>query len=342
MTNILRSRSIESAPVAGPDPGRAPGDGSGGATAAPVPVGDLVPFAARPVRPLRHPARWIVTAVVVVVALNFGQTLFTNPAWEWSKVGTWIFHPAVLQGLRLTLLATAISAVVSLAGGILVALARLSRNPVLSSLSWGYVWVFRSLPLILVLIFLYNLGNLYPSIGVGIPFGPQFQVKTVSVLSDLTLGVVGLSLAQIAYTSEVVRAGLLSVDAGQLEAAKSLGIPRRRQFTRILLPQALRSIVPAFVNQIVGLLQASSLLFYVSLLDLFGVVQNLGSTYPTDIIPLLVVASIWYLVFTSLIGVVQYYIERFYARGAARSLPLTPFQRVRRAFSGRGIAGAVR
>lgn len=331
MTNILRTRSAERADPAG----------AGGAPTATVPGGALAPEAAPPedavlagrsVHRRVHPARWILTAVVLLLVLNAGQTLFTNPAWEWPKVGTWIVSAPVLKGLRLTLLATAISAVVSLAGGILVAVARLSRNPVLSSLSWVYVWVFRSLPLILVLIFLYNLGSLYPTVGIGVPFGPQFQVRTVSVLSDLTLGVVGLSLAQIAYTSEVVRAGLLSVDAGQLEAAKSLGIPRGRRFRRILLPQALRSIVPAFVNQIVGLLQASSLLFYVSLLDLFGVVQNLGSTYPTDIIPLLVVASIWYLVFTSVIGIAQFYIERFYARGAAREVPLTPFQRVRRAF----------
>ena len=150
------------------------------------------------------------------------------------------------------------------------------------------------------------------------------------MLSDLTLGVIGLSLSEIAYSSEIVRAGILSVDQGQHEAAKSLGLSRSRQFRRIVLPQALRSIVPASVNQIIGLLKASSLLFYVSLLDLFGVVQNLSSTYPTDIIPLLVVATIWYLVLTSIVSVVQYYVERFSARGAVRSLPPTPFQRVRR------------
>ena len=284
-----------------------------------VPAGiDLKLLAARPVVPLRHPLRWIATAVVVVLLVNFGQTLFTNPAWEWQKVGTWLFHPAILKGLQLTLIATGLAAVVSFAGGILVALARLSRNPVLSSLAWLYIWVFRSVPLILVLIFLYNLGNLYPTVGVGIPFGPQLAVPTYDVLSDLTLGVIALSLSEIAYSAEVVRAGLLAVDPGQHEAAKALGISGRRQFTRIVLPQALRSIVPAYVNQIVGLLKSSSLLFYVSLLDLFGVVQNLGSTYPTDIIPLLVVATIWYLVMTSLISVVQYFIERFYSKGWVR------------------------
>ncbi|WP_412162661.1 amino acid ABC transporter permease [Curtobacterium flaccumfaciens] len=293
----------------------------------------------RPVVPLRHPLRWIAAALVLVVLLNFVETLFTNEQWGWPAVGKWLFSPAVLTGLQLTLTATALSAVISFAGGVVVAIARLSQNPVLSGLAWGYVWLFRSVPLILVLVFLYNLGSLYPTIGIGIPFGPQFQVPTANVLGDLAIGVIGLSLSEIAYASEIVRAGVLAVDHGQHEAAQALGLPRRRQFVRVILPQALRSIVPAFVNQVVGLLKASSLLFYVSLLDLFGVVQNLSSTYPTDIIPLLVVATIWYLVLTSAVSIVQYYVERWTARGSVRALPPTPFQRVRAAVrrgSGRG------
>ncbi|MCS5507506.1 MULTISPECIES: amino acid ABC transporter permease [Curtobacterium] len=285
----------------------------------------------RPVVPLRHPLRWIAAALVLVVLLNFVETLFTNEQWGWPAVGKWLFSPAVLTGLQLTLTATALSAVISFAGGVVVAIARLSQNPVLSGLAWGYVWLFRSVPLILVLVFLYNLGSLYPTIGIGIPFGPQFQVPTANVLGDLAIGVIGLSLSEIAYASEIVRAGVLAVDHGQHEAAQALGLPRRRQFVRVILPQALRSIVPAFVNQVVGLLKASSLLFYVSLLDLFGVVQNLSSTYPTDIIPLLVVATIWYLVLTSAVSIVQYYVERWTARGSVRALPPTPFQRVRAA-----------
>jgi ABC-type amino acid transport system permease subunit len=189
---------------------------------------------------------------------------------------------------------------------------------VLSSLSWVYVWFFRSVPLILVLVFLYNLRSLYPTIGIGIPWGPQVQVPTGSVSSDLAIGVLALSLSEIAYASEIVRAGVLAVDHGQHEAAKALGLPRHRQFLRIVLPQALRSIVPAFVNQVIGLLKASSLLFYVSLLDLFGVVQNLQSTYPTDIIPLLVVATLWYLALTSAVSVAQHRVERWTARGSVR------------------------
>jgi polar amino acid transport system permease protein len=285
----------------------------------------------RPVVPLRHPLRWIAAAVVLVVLLNVVQTLFTNPSWEWPRVGKWLFSPAILTGLQLTLVATALSAVISFAGGIVVAIARLSRNPILSGLAWGYVWLFRSVPLILVLVFLYNLGSLYPTIGIGIPFGPQVEVPTANVLGDLAIGVIGLSLSEIAYASEIVRAGVLAVDHGQHEAAQALGLPRHRQFLRIVLPQAMRSIVPAFVNQIVGLLKASSLLFYVSLLDLFGVVQNLSSTYPTDVIPLLVVATLWYLALTSAVSVAQYYIERWTARGSVRTLPPTPFQRLRSA-----------
>ncbi|NQX37032.1 amino acid ABC transporter permease [Herbiconiux sp. VKM Ac-2851] len=326
-----RERSAGPGGRASVAPPAAPGDATAtGTPGAPLPPGiDFKRLAERPVVPLRHPVRWVITAVVLVLLLNFVQTLFTNPAWEWSKVGTWLFAPAILKGLQLTLLATAISAVVSFLGGIVVALGRISGNPVLSTLSWLYIWLFRSVPLILVLIFLFNLGNLYPTIGIGVPFGPQLELPTVTVLSSLALGVIGLSLSEIAYSAEVVRSGILAVDQGQHEAAKALGIPSRRQFTRIVLPQALRSIVPAYVNQIIGLLKASSLLFYVSLLDLFGVVQNLGSTYPTDIIPLLVVATIWYLVLTSVISVVQYYIERFYARGSVRVLPATPWQRFR-------------
>ena len=292
----------------------------------------------RPVVPLRHPLRWIAAALVLVVLLNFVETLFTNEQWGWPAVGKWLFSPAILTGLQLTLVATALSAVISFTGGIVIAIARLSRNPVLSGLAWGYVWLFRSVPLILVLVFLYNLGSLYPTIGVGIPFGPQLEVPTANVLGDLAIGVIGLSLSEIAYASEIVRAGVLAVDHGQHEAAQALGLPRRRQFVRVILPQALRSIVPAFVNQVVGLLKASSLLFYVSLLDLFGVVQNLSSTYPTDIIPLLVVATIWYLALTSAVSVVQYYVERWTARGSVRSLPPTPLQRVRAAVR-RGASG---
>jgi polar amino acid transport system permease protein len=225
------------------------------------------------------------------------------------------------QGLALVLLTCS---------DVVLALGRLSRNPLLRTVSWAYIWLFRSIPLIVLLLFLFNLSALYPTLGVGIPFGPQFvSFRESDLLSFEAIGILGLSLNEAAYAAEVVRAGILSVDQGQLEAANALGLGKARLFRRIVLPQALRSIVPAYVNQLIGLIKSSSLLFYVSLLDLFGIVQSMGSTYPTDIVPLLLVATVWYLILTGALSIVQYYVERYYSRGALRTMPLTPLQQVR-------------
>jgi polar amino acid transport system permease protein len=181
-----------------------------------------------------------------------------------------------------------------------------------------------------LLLVLYNFGALYPTLSLGVPFGPGFWRFDESALAtDLVIAVVGLSLNEAAFAAEVVRAGILSVDQGQHEAAAALGLPRRYQFRRIVLPQALRSIVPSYVNQLIGLVKATSLVYYVSLIDLFGSVQTMGATYPTDIVPLLLVATAWYLILASVVAVVQYHVERHYARGAVRTLPPTPLQRLR-------------
>lgn len=200
----------------------------------------------------------------------------------------------------------------------------------LRAVSWTYTWLFRSVPLIVVLIFLYNFSALYKTLSLGIPFGPAFVTFDESRLAtDMTVAVVGLSLNEAAYAAEVVRGGLLSVDQGQHEAAAALGLPKGYQFRRIVFPQALRSITPNYVNQLIGLIKSTSLVFYVSLLDLFGSVQTMGSTYPGDIVPLLLVATVWYLILTSAVSVVQFYVERYFARGATRSLPPTPLQKAR-------------
>jgi polar amino acid transport system permease protein len=287
---------------------------------------------AQRVIPLRHPGRWIATLVVLVVLAQVVHGLATNPFYQWDRFAYWFFRPVVLDGLLITLQVTALSAVLALAGGIVLALARQSRSPVLQAVSWGYIWLFRSVPLIVLLLFLYNFSALYKALGLGIPFGPTFVTFGVTTLaSDMVIAVLGLSLNEAAYAAEVVRSGLLSVDQGQHEAAAALGLPRSYQFRRIVLPQALRIIVPSYVNLLIGLVKSSSLVFYVSLLDLFGSVQSLGSTYSGDIVPLLVVATVWYVVLTSVISVVQYYVERRFARGAVRTLPPTPLQRLRRA-----------
>ncbi|MFI9245104.1 amino acid ABC transporter permease [Streptomyces sp. NPDC053086] len=298
---------------------------------APPPTGTVAKSeSAARVRPVRRPGRWITTAVVLVLVAQILHGLVTNPFYQWGRFGYWFLRPAVLDGLLVTLEVTALSAVLGLVGGVLLALGRLSRSPVLRAVSWTYTWLFRSVPLIVVLIFLYNFSALYRTLSLGVPFGPAFVSFDESKLAtDTAIAVVGLSLNEAAYAAEVVRGGILSVDQGQHEAAAALGLPRARQFRRIVLPQALRSITPNYVNQLIGLIKSTSLVFYVSLLDLFGTVQSMGNTYPGDIVPLLLVATVWYLILTSAVSVVQFYVERYYARGATRALPPTPLQKAR-------------
>lgn len=301
-------------------------------TAPPQSATTVDELALHPVVPRRSPARWVASVLVLLLLAQVAHSLATNPFYEWHKFGHWVGQPVILDGLVVTLKITAASAVLSLALGIVIALARLSTSPLLRGLAWGYVWLFRSVPLIVVLLFLFNVSAFYPSLGLGIPFGPQlFSISPQSGLSYEAIGVLGLSVAEAAYASEVVRSGVLSVDQGQLEAAHALGLGRLRTFRRVVLPQALRSIVPSYVNLLIGLIKASSLVFYVSLIDLFGAVQTMASTHPTDIVPLLLVATAWYVAMTSVLSVVQFYVERHYAKGAVRSLPPTPLQRLRSA-----------
>lgn len=321
-----------SVPTAEPAPPPAP----------PAPAG-AADLSAQPVIPLRHPLRWVATAVVLVVLAQVVHGLVTNPFYQWDRFAYWFLRPVVLDGLLITLYVTAVSAVLALIAGIVLALARLSRSPVLQAVSWAYVWLFRSVPLIVVLLFLYNFSALYQTLGLGIPFGPVFVTFGVTALATETvIAILGLTLHEAAYAAEIVRAGILSVDQGQHEAAAALGIPRRHQFRRIVLPQALRSIVPNYVNLLIGLIKSTSLVFYVSLLDLFGTVQSMGATYPGDIVPLLLVATVWYVILTSVVSVVQYSVERRFARGALRTLPPTPLQRLRAGLRSRAWTGGAR
>ncbi|TKA03050.1 amino acid ABC transporter permease [Actinacidiphila oryziradicis] len=290
------------------------------------------PLSAQRVIPLRHPGRWIATAVVLVLAAQVAHGLVTNPFYQWDRFQYWFVRPVIVDGLVITLEVTAFSAVLGLVGGIVLALARLSRSPVLRAVSWIYIWLFRSVPLIVVLLFLYNFSALYHTLSVGIPFGPAFvRFDETRLATDMVIAVIGLSLNEAAYAAEVVRAGILSVDQGQHEAAAALGLPKRYQFARIVFPQSLRAVIPSYVNQLIGLVKSTSLVFYVSLLDLFGSVQSMGSTYPGDIVPLLLVATIWYVILTSVVSVVQFYVERYYSRGALRTVPPTPLQKLRAA-----------
>jgi polar amino acid transport system permease protein len=280
----------------------------------------------------RHVGRWVWAVVVLVLVVWALRSVALNPAFGWGTVAQYLFTTAVLRGLGTTLLLTVATTVVGFLLGIGLAAMRLSGNPVLSSVSWGYVWLFRSTPLLVQLLFWYNIGALYPTLGLGIPFGPTFfTVDSVNLVSVLVAALLGLILHEAAYAAEIVRGGILSVDAGQSEAAVSLGMTRARVLRRIVLPQAMRSIIPATGNMVIGTLKGTSIVSVIAVTDLLYSVQTIyNRTY--EIIPLLLVATVWYVILTSILSVGQYYVERYYARGAERTLPPTPLQRLRRSF----------
>jgi polar amino acid transport system permease protein len=301
---------------------------------------DVAPAPVRPdpaedlrIVPARHPWRWLATAVVAVLLAMAVNALVTNPAWDWPTVGQFLFAPSILRSVALTLQLTVLGIVLGFALGTVLAVMRMSPNPLLRSVSWSYIWIFRSVPLILQLLFWYNLALLYRTIGFGVPFGPTFvEIGTMDLVSPVTAAVLGLALHQAAYAAEVVRAGFLAVDAGQLEAAAALGIPKLRQFRRIQLPQAMRTIVPTAGNELIGLVKGTSVVYIMALSELFYQVQVIY-TRNGRVIPLLLVATIWYLALTTVMSIAQFYVERHYARGAQRALPPTPLQRLRAGLS---------
>jgi polar amino acid transport system permease protein len=286
-------------------------------------------LATNPVVAHARPGRWVATLVVLVVLAQFVYGLFHNQVYEWHKFGRFFTSEAILDGLVVTIKVVLWSGLFGLIGGITVAIGRLSSNPLISGLSWLYVWFFRALPLPLLLIIVYNVHYFLPEIGIGIPFGPTVHSWQTVNISSLAVGIFALSLNEASYAAEVIRGGILSVDHGQVEAANALGLSRYRQLRRVILPQALRSIIPAYGNQLVGLVKASSLVYYVSLLDIFGQVFVLESRFPESVVPILIVGAAWYLILTALLSVLQFYVERYFARGALRTQPLTPIQRLR-------------
>ncbi|MEV4577802.1 amino acid ABC transporter permease [Nonomuraea jabiensis] len=265
----------------------------------------------------RHPLRWLAGAGVLVILAMVASTLITNPAWEWPVVGQYLFAPSVVRSVLLTLELTTLGIALGFLLGAVLALMRLSPNRLLSSVAWAYVWLFRSVPLILQLLFWYNLALLYPRLSVGVPFGPAFfDFGTMDLIGPLTAAALGLALHQAAYAAEIVRGGLLSVDHGQREAAAALGLPPARRLLRIILPQAMRTIVPTAGNEIIGLVKGTSVVYIMALPELFYQVQVIYNRNGR-VMALLLVAAIWYLILTTALSIVQYYVERHYGRGRA-------------------------
>ncbi|MEU4223237.1 amino acid ABC transporter permease [Nonomuraea sp. NPDC026600] len=272
--------------------------------------------------PDRNFGRWGAGLVVVGVAILAGYSVITNPRFRWDVVGDYFTAAQILAGMRNTLQLTVIAMAIGVALGVALAIMRQSGNPFVSGAAWLYVWFFRGTPLLVQLIFWYNISALYPTV---------FGLNTNDFISPLLAAILGLGLNEAAYMAEIVRGGILSVDHGQTEAAQALGMSRLKILRRIVLPQAMRVIVPPTGNEAISMLKTTSLVSVLAYTELLYATQLIYSrTFQT--IPMLIVASIWYIIVTSVFTTGQYYLERYFGRGASYQPRQTPMQRFVRAF----------
>jgi polar amino acid transport system permease protein len=285
--------------------------------------------------PARHPVRWIATIIVLYLVVALIWAARTNHNFEWGVIRGNLFDGFVLRGVLNTLWLTFLSMVVGVVLGTVLAVMRLSPVPVVSGVAWVYIWFFRGTPVFVQLLFWGSIAALTgPRISVGIPLtGPVlFHATTTNLVPPLVAAVLGLGLNEGAYMAEIVRAGILSVGEGQSEAAASLGMTRLKTMRLVVLPQAMRVIVPPTGNETIGMLKTTSLVgATIAYPELTYVVTQVYAVN-FKIIPWLLIASIWYLFLTSVLTFGQFYVERYFARGATRTLPPTPLQRLRALF----------
>ncbi|HDR9124133.1 TPA: amino acid ABC transporter permease/ATP-binding protein [Burkholderia vietnamiensis] len=294
-----------------------------GGALAPLPSPDAQGAHARlRIVPARHRSRLAGTMLALVLIALALYSILGNPQWGWPVFAEWFLSPPVLSGLARTLVLTVLGAVFGFALGALVALARLSRSRLLAASAWTFVWLFRSIPLIVLLLILNNLGYLYEHVRLGVPFTDivWFDTPTTDLISPFFAAVLGLTLNHAAFSAEVIRGGILAVDQGQLEAAAALGLPRGRQTTRIVLPQAMRAILPTAFNDLITLAKGTSMVYVLAMPELFYTVQVIYRRN-LDVIPLLMVATVWYLIILTVLSAIQVQVERHYARGALRNPP---------------------
>ena len=275
-----------------------------------------VPSASPAILPERRPGRWIGVVLLAFVAAWIVTQLLVNPGFQWHVVGRYLFAPEVLRGVAMTLELTALVMAMGIGGGGGGGGARQAQDPVWPLCARAYIWFFRGTPVLVQLVFWYNLAALFPELSLGIPFGgPKLlYVSSTTAISSFTAAMLGLGLNEAAYMAEIVRAGLLSVDHGQIDASRALGHRPGQTFRVVLLPQAMQAIVPPTGNQVIGMLKYTSLASVVALPELMQSVENIYSrTFET--VPLLIVASLWYLLMVSVLSVLQSFVERRYARG---------------------------
>ncbi|MBO1901227.1 amino acid ABC transporter permease [Leucobacter weissii] len=266
---------------------------------------------------LRHPWRTVFAVVLVIAAgLFVYDAAFNRPVYSWDIVGQYLFDTRVISAIGYTLQLTVYSMIIAILLGVALAVMRLSPNPVVGAVAWVYLWIFRGTPVYVQLVFWGMVPVIYKTIDLGIPFTEaMLSITTKDLLPYFALAVIGLALNEAAYMAEIVRAGLLSVDTGQEEAASALGLGWWHTMSRVVLPQAMRVIIPPTGNEVISMLKTTSLVTAVPFtLELYTRTRDIASvTYKP--VPMLIVASIWYLVVTSILMVGQYYLERYFAKG---------------------------
>jgi polar amino acid transport system permease protein len=273
--------------------------------------------------PVRHYGRYV--SAVVAIALLVGVVYaFSQGKINWGAIPDYFFDDRILDGVGKTLLLTVLSMLIGIVGGVMLAVMRLSKNPVTSSIAWFYIWFFRGTPVLVQLIVWFNLGLVFEYINLG----PFYKDEWSDFMTPFLTALLGLGLNEAAYMAEICRAGLLSVDEGQTEASHALGMSHAKTLRRIVIPQAMRVIVPPTGNEVINMLKTTSLVSVVQYPELLRAAQDIGQTSgaPAE---MLFLAAAWYLLMTSVFSIGQYYLERYYARGSSRSLPATPFQKIK-------------
>src|SRR4051795_6307816 len=279
--------------------------------------------------PVRHPGRWIAVVVIALLIAMFVHMLVTNPVFQWQFMVDNMFSPPVLRGARTTLVMTVLAMLLGILLGIVFAVMRLSPNPIVSGAAWAYVWFFRAIPRIVLLFFCANLGALYATYDLGIPFDRQLMnlfgfsgdlrflsLNGNQIFAGFTAGLLGLVLSEGAYMAEIVRAGIQSVDPGQTEAASALGMSRGKTLRRVVLPQAMRVIVPPTGNETIAMLKDTSLLIAVPVTSELNFQLRAIGSRTFQVIPLAVASILWYLALSSVLMLEQYFLEKRFSRGA--------------------------
>ncbi|HUV58075.1 MAG TPA: amino acid ABC transporter permease [Acidimicrobiales bacterium] len=291
--------------------------------------------------PVRHIGRWFGGAVMLVLLAMFIHTLLSKPdgkwRFSWNVVGQYFFSTELLHGLLVTIELTVISMTIGIVLGVIIAILRLSPSRLLSTPAWTYTWFFRGTPVYVQLLFWFNIAALYQHFSIGVPFWSHafLTINSNSIFTPFTAAFVAFGLNEAAYMSEIARAGLIAVDEGQIEAATSLGMTRGQSLRLVILPQAMRVVIPPTGNEVISMLKTTSLAAAISVQELLGAAVNIYSvTY--EVMGMLITASLWYLTVTTVLSIGQFYLERHFAKGALRTPPPTPIQRIRSDL--RGIA----